>query len=246
MTDPIQDDGSRDDNINDQNPEDQNDPDIELPDTSDAEALPYGDQAYGEGLYGSSGYPTTYPILEQIISYFPNRSHVYVTSTTGGTHATHSYHYRGEAIDVGSASQVYKDQLAAWLYPHYGYITELIHSKSGNHTGWYVKNGKKVSHAYYGSATTAAHVNHVHFAIASVASANALLAYLRKTHSGGFPGTLKRGSTGNAVRQLQTKLGVHVDGSFGPATEAAVKKFQTAHHLHVDGIVGPTTWNAIF
>ena len=62
--------------------------------------------------------------------------------------------------------------------------------------------------------------------------------------------TLRRGSKGNAVRELQTmllKLGYDlgpcgVDGDFGKATEAAVKSFQSDHRLEVDGVVGQKTY----
>jgi len=54
--------------------------------------------------------------------------------------------------------------------------------------------------------------------------------------------TLQIGSSGAAVSQLQQKLGITADGSFGPATDAAVKAFQTANNLTADGIVGPQTW----
>jgi peptidoglycan hydrolase-like protein with peptidoglycan-binding domain len=59
---------------------------------------------------------------------------------------------------------------------------------------------------------------------------------------------LKKGSTGEAVRQLQqalTDLGYHpgaADGQFGGKTEAAVKKFQGDREITVDGIVGDITW----
>ena len=54
--------------------------------------------------------------------------------------------------------------------------------------------------------------------------------------------TLKRGSRGEDVKILQTKLGISADGIFGPATEAAVIKFQSEHGLTQDGIVGAHTW----
>ena len=57
--------------------------------------------------------------------------------------------------------------------------------------------------------------------------------------------TLRRGATGPAVQELQTKLGLTADGSFGPGTEAAVRQFQRSHGLIPDGIVGPQTWAAI-
>src|ERR1700733_12904693 len=57
--------------------------------------------------------------------------------------------------------------------------------------------------------------------------------------------TLRRGASGDLVKQLQTKVGVGADGQFGAKTEAAVRAFQTAHKLVPDGIVGPGTWAAL-
>lgn len=62
-----------------------------------------------------------------------------------------------------------------------------------------------------------------------------------------FPGVTRRGSRGEAVRQVQRRLIVHghqlaVDGDFGPMTERRVKVHQQAWRLEVDGIVGPKTW----
>lgn len=57
---------------------------------------------------------------------------------------------------------------------------------------------------------------------------------------------LKRGSTGELVKKLQKRLGITVDGIFGPQTEQAVKSFQRVHGLVVDGIVGQKTWDALF
>ena len=62
--------------------------------------------------------------------------------------------------------------------------------------------------------------------------------------------TLRKGSKGDAVRELQTmllKLGYDlgpcgIDGDFGKSTDAAVRSFQSDHRLAVDGIVGKNTW----
>jgi peptidoglycan hydrolase-like protein with peptidoglycan-binding domain len=47
------------------------------------------------------------------------------------------------------------------------------------------------------------------------------------------------------VVRLQEKLGVSVDGTYGPETERAVKHLQAVNHLHVDGVVGGATWSAL-
>jgi peptidoglycan hydrolase-like protein with peptidoglycan-binding domain len=57
--------------------------------------------------------------------------------------------------------------------------------------------------------------------------------------------TLRRGDSGALVRELQKKLGVTVDGIFGPATEAAVRDYQRRIGLKDDGIVGMYTWAAL-
>ncbi len=57
---------------------------------------------------------------------------------------------------------------------------------------------------------------------------------------------LKIGSIGDDVKKVQTKLGLKVDGSFGPATNRAVKDWQAANGLKADGIVGDGTWSKMF
>ena len=56
---------------------------------------------------------------------------------------------------------------------------------------------------------------------------------------------VKRGDRGDAVRKIQSALGVAADGVFGPVTESAVKRFQRRKGLVVDGIVGPQTRGAL-
>ena len=63
--------------------------------------------------------------------------------------------------------------------------------------------------------------------------------------------TYRQGSSGEAVRTIQTKLqrwGYYdgaIDGIFGSETTAAVKEFQRKNGLAVDGIVGPRTLEAL-
>ncbi|MCT2590938.1 peptidoglycan-binding protein [Streptomyces sp. N2-109] len=62
--------------------------------------------------------------------------------------------------------------------------------------------------------------------------------------------TVKRGSSGTAVRQAQCYLNFAMtgdnlveDGSFGPVTEAATRRFQTCAEITVDGVIGAQTWS---
>ena len=74
---------------------------------------------------------------------------------------------------------------------------------------------------------------------------------------GEYPGVLRSGSSGTAVRELQFYLyllsayessipAVSIDGRFGSATEAAVRAYQRFAGLTVDGVVGRTTWNSLY
>ena len=53
---------------------------------------------------------------------------------------------------------------------------------------------------------------------------------------------LKKGSIGEDVKKLQSKLGLTPDGDFGSVTESKVKEYQSANGINPDGIVGDTTW----
>jgi peptidoglycan hydrolase-like protein with peptidoglycan-binding domain len=63
--------------------------------------------------------------------------------------------------------------------------------------------------------------------------------------------TLRRGATGSAVVDLQTRLRANgydvgaLDGIFGARTEAAVRSLQQSRGLIPDGIVGSQTWSAL-
>ncbi|MCP6763097.1 MAG: N-acetylmuramoyl-L-alanine amidase [Fischerella sp. CENA71] len=57
---------------------------------------------------------------------------------------------------------------------------------------------------------------------------------IRLNHAGGV-----------VVRYLQFRLGVEIDGVYGPQTEAAMKKFQQQNGLTGDGVIGPITWQKL-
>ena len=57
---------------------------------------------------------------------------------------------------------------------------------------------------------------------------------------------LKKGSKGEEVKKLQTKLGIVPDGDFGPGTESKVKEWQRLNGVVVDGVVGDETWKKLF
>ena len=74
---------------------------------------------------------------------------------------------------------------------------------------------------------------------------------------GEYPGVLRKGSSGTAVRELQFYLylmsayessipAIGIDGQFGASTEAAVRAYQRFAKLTVDGVVGRTTWNSLY
>ena len=56
---------------------------------------------------------------------------------------------------------------------------------------------------------------------------------------------LKQGHSGELVEAVQERLGLRVDGVFGPRTKEAVKSFQISQGLVGDGIVGPMTWRKL-
>lgn len=60
--------------------------------------------------------------------------------------------------------------------------------------------------------------------------------------SAGYP-TI--GATGSDVQEIQSLLGISIDGKFGAQTLQAVKTFQDSHNLVADGIVGPMTLAAL-
>ena len=66
-----------------------------------------------------------------------------------------------------------------------------------------------------------------------------------------FPGSMRAGSRGSAVQQVQQRLRERgwrapLNGVFDGATDVVVRKFQAEKGLVADGIVGPRTWTALW
>jgi len=126
--------------------------------------------------------------------------------------------------------------------------------------GWLVRTEGRKKH-WFGSLpdTTAAkvmsvlhlsndpaHLNALSAKLGQVGATGAATAAKQKAAaiSDGATPVIHQGSTGPAVKQWQSIIGVTADGQFGPATAAATKAWQAAHGLTADGVVGALTWGA--
>lgn len=124
-------------------------------------------------------------------------------------------------------------------------------------TAYIISNGK-IYHRKDGFTPrtytgTNAHTKHVHVSIAQTIGA--------ETHTrpwyvatAGLPPAppyrwthlnLRLGDRNVDVAHAQKRLGIAVDGVFGPATLSAVKAFQQRKGLTADGVVGPATAKAL-
>lgn len=92
-----------------------------------------------------------------VLTRFPGLT---ITSTTGGTHADNSFHYKGRAVDIGG-SQSEMDKAARWINR---YLSKTL--EEGIHNpGLSVKEKKHVSASFWGSETWGAHHDHIHLAV---------------------------------------------------------------------------------
>lgn len=129
-----------------------------------------------------------------------------------------------------------------------------LYKKDGNkmkHAGLHIGNGQ-IMHCTNANGSpgvttdTIANKTWTHYAIPIGLYTPEEIKNAQKVNMMAFT-TLKRGTTGGAVVELQNKLNSlgyncgTADGNFGTQTEMAVRKFQAEYNLKVDGIAGSAT-----
>jgi SLT domain-containing protein/phage-related protein len=126
---------------------------------------------------GAAGFASGGNYVPNIITQIARKFQSGVRMTSGyrsnQTEGHADYHNAGLAADLVSGNM---DALAAAFYKVPSYLLEEIHTRANSNTGWYVKNGKRVSNTFYG-ANVPLHRDHVHIAM-SKASAESLLSKL--------------------------------------------------------------------
>lgn len=120
-----------------------------------------GGVAYAGGCGGEQG--STYQALTALVR--DSGLGAVVTSTTGGVHASCSYHYKGQAVDLafrnGRPNSDDLLRLDQFLARYTTNTAELIYGGPGRIL---VKNGVRVGDAVY-RKILAKHENHVHWAV---------------------------------------------------------------------------------
>jgi peptidoglycan hydrolase-like protein with peptidoglycan-binding domain len=138
----------------------------------------------------------------------------------------------GLAVD-GTVSQ----QTSAALSGHPASVTAPASLLSTSVRGEGEKGGNEAASQSRGSGAFVAQTGG---AQAGSASANKIASAASPSHEAPAPKPAV-----DPVVQLQEKLGVSVDGTYGPETERAVKRLQAINHLHIDGVVGSSTWSVL-
>lgn len=163
-----------------------------------------------------------------------------VSSTTGGTHASGSLHYTGQAVDlVGSALRAASEWIkSSGLYKA---LAEGIHNPNLS-----VEDGNFISPSYWGSATWADHTDHIHLGVThpwnpsdlGAGSSGASPSIPAKGHASVPGGATGRGG-GTSATQGHTGVSFFTKKlSFGPdpttpkeaTKELALRRDQLAHY----------------
>lgn len=109
------------------------------------------------GLLGGKG--AGMAAIMSLVSGLAGFLHVPFNVTSSYRPGDPGYHGQGRAVDFGGFNQ---DALASALYAMGGNLLELIHTTDTR--GYYIKNGKAVSAAFYGDEVEK-HRNHIHVAM---------------------------------------------------------------------------------
>ena len=199
-----------------------------------------------------------YSALEILRYYYGNDIELRQTSTIGGTLES----YPGEVLKLGKEGadvETIQIQLNR-ISDNYPAIPKIypVNGIYDENTEKAVKSFQKIfnltADGIIGRATWYK-ISSIYVAIKSLAELESEGEELPSSVT--YPGILKKGSTGEAVKQLQYFLSaisayyedissLKIDGIFGTNTENTVKDFQNAFNLEVDGIVGKKTWNKIY
>ena len=197
---------------------------------------------YGLTADGVTGRATWEAVYAQFVS---------IQSDNGTPNA-----YPGAALRQGDKGQNVR-LVQFWLKIARTVYTALNNLKVDGAFGAATKRAVQAFQRYFGLSADGvvgrATWNKLHEVYTDIA--NDLLS--EKLRPGEFPGTLRRGASGRAVRELQYYLylmsayeptlpSVTIDGEYGSATEKAVRAYQRLAGLTDDGVAGRATWNSLY
>ena len=197
---------------------------------------------YGLTADGVTGRATWEAVYAQFVS---------IQSDNGTPNA-----YPGAALRQGDKGQNVR-LVQFWLKIARTVYTALNNPKVDGAFGAATKRAVQAFQRYFGLSADGvvgrATWNKLHEVYTDIA--NDLLS--EKLRPGEFPGTLRRGASGRAVRELQYYLylmsvyeptlpSVTIDGEYGSATEKAVRAYQRLAGLTADGVAGRATWNSLY
>ena len=175
------------------------------------------------------------------------------TSKLGNTQPGDGWHFRGRGLKQLTGRDNYTrfakdydmtaEEAAVWVETKEGALASALWFWNTNKLNAIADTGsvpaltKKINGGDIGLADRQARYTRAMAALGGKITAPAPAAAAAAASGG----TLRKGSKGDDVKQMQAKLGLAADGDFGPGTEAALKKWQAANGLTADGVAGPKT-----